>query len=52
MISDEQRNKKLYAVPVQYVPYTLLTDNSLRTMVNKVKLAMTEQNLKVVGMIQ
>ena len=51
MVSDERRNRKPYAVPLQYVPYTSLTDKCLRTLVNRVKSAMTEQNLKVVGII-
>ncbi len=37
MISDEQRNKKPYAIPGQYVPYKSLTNQKAQELADGVK---------------
>ena len=49
MVSEERRNKKPYAVPVQYVPYFSLRDQFVRELLQKVKHIMTENNMEVIG---
>ena len=45
MISGELRNRKPYAVPVQFIPYKSLSDSKLRDLQVKV-----EKSMKNVGM--
>ena len=49
MIADEQRNKKPYAIPVQFIPYKSLTDSTLRDLEMKVEDAMKNYGMTVVG---
>ena len=49
MVSEERRDKKPYAVPVQYVPYFSLRDQFVRELLQKVKHIMTENNMEVIG---
>ncbi len=37
MISDEERKKKPYAMPIFYAPYSTLNEEKIRTILNKVK---------------
>ena len=49
MIADEKRDRKPYAIPVQFVPYKSLTDSILRDLELKVEEAMKSENMMVVG---
>jgi hypothetical protein len=49
MISDEYRNFKPYAVPVQVLAYKSITDVKVQKLKNELKAAMTEIGMKVVG---
>lgn len=49
LISDERRNKKPFAMPVQYVPYHSIKDQYLRDMTDKIKQEMVKMDLKPVG---
>ena len=49
LISDEKRDKKPYAVPVQYISYTSLRDRDVRSLVQKVKQEMVSIGMEVVG---
>lgn len=49
MVSEERRNKKPYALPVQYVPYHIIRDQYLRDLSNSVKSEMTKLGMKTVG---
>ena len=49
MVSEERRNKKPYALPVQYVPYHTLRDQYIRDLSKSVKLEMTKLGMKTVG---
>jgi len=49
LISDERRNKKPFAMPVQYVPYKSIRDQYLRDMTDKIKQEMVKMDLKPVG---
>ena len=49
MVSEERRNKKPYALPVQYVPYHTIRDQYLRDLSKSVKLEMTKLGMKTVG---
>lgn len=49
MISPDSRNKKPYAVPVSFVPYTSLTEVQGRRLINKVVKEMTERGMSVAG---
>ncbi|XP_072017737.1 uncharacterized protein [Amphiura filiformis] len=51
MVSDEERKKKPYAVPVQYVPYKSITDAEAKKIADGVKEKMVEHGLKVVGIV-
>ena len=49
MISNEERNKKPYALPVQCIPYKGLSDLKVRQLANKVIHEMSARNMKVAG---
>ncbi|KAK3748348.1 hypothetical protein QZH41_000090 [Actinostola sp. cb2023] len=49
LLSDERRNKKPFALPVQYVPYHSLRDQFLRDLTNNIKQEMMRMELKTVG---
>jgi hypothetical protein len=49
MVSSERRNVKPYAIPVQYVPYHSLTDQSAGQMVEDLRREMQALGLNVVG---
>ena len=49
MIANEKRDRKPYALPVQFVPYKSLTDSILRDLELKVEEAMKSENMVVVG---
>jgi hypothetical protein len=49
MISDELRNRKPYAVPIQFIPYKSLGDFQLRELQVKVEDAMKSTGMTVVG---
>lgn len=47
MISPDARNKKPYAVPVSFVPYTSLTEVQGRRLINEVVKEMNERGMSV-----
>ena len=49
MVSEEQRKKKPYALPVQYVPYHSIRDRYIRDLSKNLKEEMTKLGMKVVG---
>ena len=49
MISPEARNKKPYAVPVQCIPYSSLTDEEVRLLCDKLIKEMTSRGMRVAG---
>ena len=49
LVSDEQRNKRPYAPPVQYIPYKSIRDQYVRDMTDAIKSKMMELDLKPVG---
>ncbi|XP_078357969.1 uncharacterized protein LOC144642774 isoform X1 [Oculina patagonica] len=49
LISDERRNKKPYALPVQYVPYKSIRDQFVRDLTDDIKREMVKMDLKPVG---
>lgn len=49
MVSDERRNKKPYALPVQYIPYYSLKDQYIRDFTKVLKQNMVQLGLHVVG---
>jgi hypothetical protein len=46
LVSDERRNKKPFAMPVQYIPYTSIRGQFLRDMTNKIKQEIVKMDLK------
>lgn len=52
MVSDERRNHKPYALPVQYIPYYSLKDQYIRDFAKVVKQNMVQLGLQVVGKFQ
>ena len=46
MVSEERRNKKPYALPVQYVPYYSIHDQYIRDLSKDVKTEMTKLGMK------
>lgn len=50
LVSEERRNKKPYAIPVQFVPYCSIRDQYIRDITAKVKTEMVKMDLKPVGM--
>lgn len=49
MISPEGRQRKPYALPIQCVPYTGLTEKQARVIVNKVIQEMHDRGMQVTG---
>ena len=49
LLSEERRNRKPYALPVQYIPYKSIKDQHVRDYVNKIKEAMVSAGMKPVG---
>lgn len=49
LVSEERRNRKPYALPVQYIPYKSIKDQHVRDYVNKIKEAMVSAGMKPVG---
>lgn len=49
MISPEERTRKPYALPVQCIPYTSLTDKQCRQLTDKVISEMHKRTMKVSG---
>jgi len=49
MISPEGRQRKLYALPIQCVPYTGLTEKQAWVIVNKVIQEMHDRGMQVTG---
>lgn len=49
MISPEERNKKPYAIPVQCIPYSGLSDSKIRILANLVIEEMVKRNMKIAG---
>ena len=49
MVSEERRNKKPYALPVQYVPYHSIRDQYIRDLSRTAKMEMTKLGMKTVG---
>ena len=50
-IADEQRNRKPYALPVQYLPYKSLRDKDVRDLTEPIKASLTEAGLHVIGKV-
>lgn len=51
MVSVERRNKKPYALPVQYIPYYSLKDQNIRDFTKAFKENMVQLGLQVVGTV-
>jgi len=49
MISTEDRRKKLYALPVQCIPYKGIGDALVRELANKVICEMVKRKMNVAG---
>lgn len=49
MISNEERRKKPYAIPVQCIPYKSLSDFKVRELANQIIREMTNRKMKVAG---
>ena len=49
LISEVRQNKKLHALPVQYIPYKSIKHQHVRDYVNKIKEAMVSSVTKAVG---
>ena len=49
LVSDERRNRKPYALPVQYVPYKSIRDQFVRDLTDIIKTEMIGLGLKPVG---
>ena len=49
LVSDERRNRKPYALPVQFVPYRSIKDQYVRDLTDSIKTEMMQMNLKPVG---
>lgn len=49
MVSDERRNHKPYALPVQYIPYYSLKDQYVRDFTEVLKEHMVQLGLHAVG---
>ena len=50
MISPESRDKKPYAIPVQCIPYSGMSENTIRDLANHLIAEMTSRGMKVAGM--
>lgn len=49
LISDERRARKPYAVPIQYLAYSAITDSEVRQLTNTIKKEMTKIGMHVTG---
>lgn len=49
LLSDEQRNKKPYCLPIQYVPYHSLKDQTVRELTNKIREEMANLGMLSIG---
>ena len=49
MISNEERDKKPYALPVQCLPYKGLSDSKVRKLANEIIDEMVRRGMKVAG---
>ena len=49
MISNEERNKKPYALPIQCLPYKGLLDSKVRELANHIITEMVQRKMKVAG---
>ena len=49
MLSEERRNHKPYALPIQYVPYHSLTDSYVQQLIKGVRNAMEQLGMVCVG---
>ena len=49
MISNEERNKKPYALPIQCLPYKGLSDSKVRELANHIITEMVQRKMKVAG---
>ena len=49
MVADEQRNRKPYAVPIQYLPYHRIRDDDVRNIIEDVIVHMKQYNLQCIG---
>ena len=49
MISSESRDKKPYAILVQCLPYTGMSEDMIRTLANRIITEMTSRGMKVAG---
>jgi len=49
MISNEERNNKSYALPVQCLPYKGLSDMKVRELANYIIQEMVKRRMKVAG---
>ena len=51
MISPESRNKKLYPVPVQCIPYSSMSEDTIRGLANRLIAEMSARGMRVAGML-
>ena len=49
MLSDERRNTKPYALPIQFIPYHTLTREDIRRLTQAIKKKMVELGMECVG---
>ena len=49
MVAEENRMRKPYALPVQYLPYHSMRDQHMRDILLNLKRVMTEMGMTVVG---
>lgn len=49
LLSDECRNNKPYCLPIQYVPYHSLKDQTLRELTNKIRNEMAKLGMLSIG---
>ena len=49
LLSEERRNKKPYALPIQYIPYKSIRDQFIRDMNNEIKTVMVSMGMRPVG---
>ena len=50
MISNEERSKRSYALPIQCIPYKGLSDAKVQELANKIIREMVKRKMKVTGM--
>ena len=49
LISEERRDRKPYCLPIQYIPYHSLKDQSVREIANEIKAKMDDLEMTTVG---